>query len=77
MTTRNTWPGGRLRRLHRRDRTEGIGALVVPQPAVANLSTVAATTALNVRLQPNTNAQILGVLSAGEQVDRGDPQGDA
>lgn len=52
------------------------GAIVVPQLALANVSTVSATTALNVRAQPNTSSQILGVLSSGEQVERrGDPQG--
>lgn len=53
------------------------GAIWLPQFALANIGTVSATTALNVRLQPSTSSQILGVLSAGEQVERrGDPQGE-
>ncbi len=53
------------------------GVVVLPQFAVANLSTVSATTALNVREEPSTSARILGLLAAGEQVERrGDPQGE-
>ncbi len=52
-------------------------AVLLPQFASANLSTAQATTALNVRQDPNTSARILGVLSAGEQVERrGDPRGE-
>lgn len=52
-------------------------AVLIPQFASANFGTVSATTALNVRLQPNTNSQVLGVLASGEQVERrGDPQGE-
>ena len=52
-------------------------AVLLPQFAEANLSTAQATTALNVRQDPNTSARILGVLSAGEQVERrGDPRGE-
>ena len=53
------------------------GVVLVPQVAVAVLSTARATTALNVRLSPSTSAQVLGVLAAGEQVERrGDPRGE-
>lgn len=52
-------------------------AVFVPQFAVANLSTVSATTTLNVRAEPSTSSRILGLLSAGEQVERrGDPHGE-
>lgn len=52
-------------------------AVVIPQFASANFGTVSATTALNVRAQPNTSSQVLGVLASGEQVERrGDPQGE-
>lgn len=55
----------------------GIGAITVPQIALADFGTVSATTALNVRASPSTSARILGVLSSGEQVTRrGDPQGE-
>ena len=53
------------------------GVMLVPQLAVAVLSTARATTTLNVRLSPSTSAQVLGVLAAGEQVERrGDPRGE-
>ncbi len=53
------------------------GAVVIPQLAIASNSTIVATAALNVRVQPTTNSKVLGVLSVGEQVvRRGDPQGE-
>ncbi len=55
----------------------GIGAIAVPQLAVANFGTLSATTSVNVRVEPAMSAEIIGTLSAGEQVERrGDPKGD-
>ena len=52
-------------------------AVVIPQFANADPGTVSATTALNVRAEPTISSRILGVLSAGEQVERrGEPQGE-
>ena len=53
------------------------GAVIIPQMAIASNTTIVATASLNVRLEPTTNSQILGVLSSGEQVERrGDAQGE-
>ncbi|NLI85377.1 MAG: SH3 domain-containing protein [Propionibacterium sp.] len=53
------------------------GTLVVPQLAIASNNTITATTAVNVRIEPTISSEILGTLTAGEQVERrGDPQGE-
>lgn len=53
------------------------GSLIIPQVALAASDTLTATVALNVRLEPAASSQTIGVLSAGEQVERrGDPQGE-
>ncbi|WIY81876.1 SH3 domain-containing protein [Propionimicrobium sp. PCR01-08-3] len=53
------------------------GTIFVPQFALASNNTLIATSALNVRAEPTTGSAVLGVLSAGEQVERrGDPQGE-
>jgi uncharacterized protein YgiM (DUF1202 family) len=53
------------------------GTAVLSPQALANYGTVSATTALNVRAQPNTTSKVLGVLTSGEQVERrGDPRGE-
>ena len=52
------------------------GTLVVPQLAIASNNTITATTAVNVRIEPTISSEILGTLTAGEQVERrGDPLG--